>query len=308
MSIVRRPFIYERDLDRTRAFLSEVYNRDGILHYLIPTKIENQKYGPCGPDYSPEDDAAFKIWTPSEGKESDIVALSHRGSAGNYHIEIHPDHKAMEGVLLHQIEDLERERISGKESRIYMYTAEPDTQRASTLENMGYEDYGLHEYNYMLPLDAPVPNNKPPEGFTVRCLRGEEDYPGFIDVVGSVFEHCGENMTVEKMRWMAKAEFYSQDLHLVAEDGDGEFVAFCMYRLDPLTRIAEMEALGVRKEVLDIGLEETLLSEGARRVMKQDPRLLCSVEVDVRDSLNHMLESAGFVRTVAMNMWGKTIT
>jgi hypothetical protein len=308
MSIVGGPFTYQRDLDRTRAFLLKVYNRNGVLHYLIPTKIENQKYGPCGPNYSPKDDAAFKIWVPSDREEPEIIALSHRGSAGNYHIEIHPDHKEMENLLFHEIEDLERERTRGKESRIYMYTVGPDAQRAAVLEEMGYEDYGLHEYNYRLSLDAPIHENRPPEGFTVRGLRGEEDYPGFVDVVRSVFEHCGKAMTVDKMKFMTRAEFYHQDLHLVATDDQEQLAAFCMYRLDPLTRIAEVEAVGARSEFLHLGLEKALISEGARRIRKYDPALVCSVEISVSDPMNHMLESAGFARSATMNMWGKMIS
>ncbi len=289
-----------------RSFLLDVFRTSDGLHYLIPTKIENEKHGPCGPDHSPADDEAIKIWQ-LEGSESDILAVSHRGSAGNYHIETRPDLKHMERELFMEIEKLEREIRDQQQFRILMYTVDPDSERITTLTEMGYEDYGLHEYNYTLPKDALIPGNPAPEGFTIRGLRGEEDYPGFVDVVGSVFEHCGEHMTVERMRFMAEAEFYRDDLHLVAADEDGRFVAFCFYRFDPLTQIAEVEGVGVRQEVEALGLEEALLSEGARRVRKLNPSLVCSVEVDISDDMNGWLESAGFLRSVTMNMWGKMI-
>ena len=65
-------------------------------------------------------------------------------------------------------------------------------------------------------------------------------------------------MTVEKMRLMTKADFYHQDLNLVAADDTCRFVAFCMYRLDPLTGIAEMEAVDVHPDFRDLGLEKAL--------------------------------------------------
>jgi ribosomal protein S18 acetylase RimI-like enzyme len=114
-------------------------------------------------------------------------------------------------------------------------------------------------------------------------------------------------MTLEKMRFMTKAEFYHQDLNLIVADGAGRFVAFCMYRLDPLTGVAEMEALGAHPEFRNLGLEEALLSEGLRRVMKHQPNLICAVEIDVSDPLNQILESAGFIRNVTMNQWGKVL-
>ncbi|NHI88835.1 MAG: GNAT family N-acetyltransferase [Candidatus Thorarchaeota archaeon] len=307
MSIVRCPFNFDRDLDRVREFLLEVYNSAGALHYLVPTKIENQKYGPCGNDYSPKDDEAIKIWKQSGKDRADIVAVSHRGSSANYHIEIHPDYKDLERELFLEIEKLESSISPEPNARMYMYTVGPDSERASILTDMGYEDYGLHEYNYRGPHDKPTPRNPPPDGFTLRGLEGEEDYPDFIKVVGSVYDHCRQYMTLQKMKFMTQAEFYHRDLNLVMINHDGSFVGFCMYRLDPLTRIAEMEALGVHPDFEGWGLESALLTEGLRRLMTYQPNFVCAVEIDVSEQLNQFLESAGFVRSVTMNQWGRLI-
>ena len=307
MSIVRCPFNFDRNLDRVREFLLEVYNSAGSLHYLIPTKIENQKYGPCGTDYSPKDDEAIKIWKRPGKDCADIIAVSHRGSSANYHIEIHPDYKSLEPELFLEIEKLERSISPERNARMYMYTVGPDSMRASVLAEMDFEDYGLHEFNYRFPQDKPIPDNLLPEGFTVRGLEGEEDYPKFIKVIGSVYDHCHRYMTIQKMKFMTQAEFYDRDLNLVMINHDGNFVGFCMYRLDPLTRIAEMEALGVHPDFADLGLESALLSEGLRRLMKYQPNFVCAVEIDVSDQLNQFLESAGFVRSATMNQWGKMI-
>lgn len=307
MKFVRGPFSFDRNLNQVRMFLLEIYNKSGTLHYLIPTKIENQKFGPCGPDYSPNDDEAIKIWRVSNQDDSDIIAVSHRGSAGNYHIEIHPEHKHMEKELFLEIEKLEKSIVGEEKSRIYMYTVGSDSMRPPVLTEMGYEDYGLHEYNYWFPQDSLIPENPLPVGYTIIDLRNEEDYPKFIEVIGSVYDHCRQHMTLEKMRFMTQAEFYHHDLNLAAVDDTGRFVGFCMYRLDPLTGIAEIEALDTRPDFNNLGIEEALLSEGLRRLIKHRPNLICSVEVDVSEPLNQMLESAGFVRSVTMNMWGKMI-
>jgi hypothetical protein len=274
---------------------------------LIPIKVENQKFGPCGPDYSPSDDEAIKIWRASNSDSDSIIAVSHRGSAGNYHVEIHPDFKSMEKELFQEIETLEIEIRGEEKFRMYTYTVGPDTMRHKVLAELGFEDYGLHEYNYEFPQGTSIPDNSPPEGYSIRSLRGEEDYDSIIEVIGTVYDHCRQNMTIEKMRFMAQADFYHHDLTLVMTDDTDNFVGFCMYRYDPTTRVAEMELLGVRPDFENLGLEEALVSEGLRRVLKYQPVLVCAVEIDVSDPLNQMLESGGFVRNVTMNQWGKVI-
>ena len=114
-------------------------------------------------------------------------------------------------------------------------------------------------------------------------------------------------MTIEKMRFMAEADFYHHDLTLVVTDDEDRFVGFCMYRFDPSTSVAEIEILGVRPDFEGLGFEEALLSEGLRRVLKYKPGLVCAVEIDVSDPMNQMLESAGFVQSATMNQWGKII-
>ena len=307
LKTVRVPFSFDSDLNRVREFLLEVFKQNGSLHYLVPTKIENQKFGPCGPDYSSKDDEAFSIWRVSDEIESDIVAVSHRGSAGNYHIEVHPDYKTLERELFQEIEKLEKRLNVGKASRMLMYTVGPDSKRSDILTELGYEDYGLHEYNYEFPQDVSVPDNPLPEGYTIRDLSDEQDYGKFVEVVGSVFDHCRQYMTLEKMRFMAQAEFFHPDLNLVVVDDRDVFVGFCMYRLDSVTGITEMEAVGVRPSFENLGIEGALLSEGLRRVVNYRPNLICAVEIDISDPLNQMLESAGFVRSVTMNMRGKLI-
>jgi hypothetical protein len=307
LKLKRESFSYDKNLNQVRLFLLEIYKRTGQLHYLIPTKIENQKFGPCGSEYSHEDDEAIKIWRIADEETSEMIAVSHRGSAGNYHIEIHPKYKNLERVLFLEIEKLEKSIIGNQKSRIYMYTVSSDLLRPQVLTEMGYEDVGLHEYNYLFPQDSTIPANPVPAGYTISDLSDVEDYPKFIEVIGSVYDHCRQNMTLEKMRFMTHAEFWHADLNLTAVDNNGRFIGFCMYRLDPVTKIVEVEALDTRQDYYNLGIEEALLSEGLRRLKKYNPILICSVEVDVSDSLNQKLEAAGFIQSVTMNMWCKRL-
>ncbi|MHA1903787.1 MAG: GNAT family N-acetyltransferase [Candidatus Thorarchaeota archaeon] len=313
MDIEKRPFRYETDLDRVRAFLLDIYNLTNSLHYLIPIKIENHKYGPCGSKYTKKDDDDITIWELANkvdnSTRSKIIAVSHRGSAVNYHIEIHPDYKHLERELFLRIEALEKERkiVPNHPSRILMYTVEPDTRRIATLSDLGYHNHGLHEYNRVFPTDALVPDSKLPEGYTIRNIRGEQDYPEYIEVVGLVESHCGENMSNGKLEFLSEAEFYHQDLELITIAPDGKFAGFCSFRLDPFTKISEIELIGTHPNHKNLGLEKALVCEGLSRLKKYKPILICSVELDVSDEMNDIFESVGFAQRVEMNMWEKSI-
>ena len=107
---------------------------------------------------------------------------------------------------------------------------------------------------------------------------------------------------------MAQAEFFYHDLHMVVTNEDGEFVGFCFYRFDPLTKIAEVEGVGIHADYTGLGLEKALLCEGMKNLRKKQPLLACCVEVDASDEFNEHLLSAGYIRSAIMNMWSKSFS
>jgi len=306
MDLINRTFSYETDLDDVRKFLLEIYQLTGSLQYLIPIKIENHKYGPCGPSYTKKDDEDIKIWEI----ESKKVAISHRGSAENYHIEVHPEFKQLEREIFLKIEDFEvKKKTKGKikSLNIYMYTVETDELRTKTLLDLQYTNHGLHEYNYIISNIENKIDYRIPEGFIIRNINGESDLLSLIKVIGSVFQHCASYMTVEKLLFMHQAEFYSPDLDLIAVAPNSEFAAFCMFRFDPLTKIAELEIIGAKQEYKNLGLEKALIYEGLYRLRKYNPKMVCAVEIDVSDELNKIISSVGFKKQTNMYIWRKVL-
>ena len=310
MTVVNLDFSYERDLDSVRYFLSEIFRLTGSLHYLIPTKVENHKYGPCGPTYTEKDNEDIQIWQKLTDSEnlSPIIAISHRGSVGNYHIEIHPDYKQLEPEIIQKLEDIEKRKLGNKtQSTIYMYTVEPDTARKRTLSDLQYVNLGLHEYNYIFPDLKDIPSYKTVEGFKIRNIIGVEDYPSLMESIGSVYEHCAAHMTLEKLEIMTQAQFYHADLDLIVLTPTNEIASFCTFRLDPLSKIAELEMIGTKKDYRNLGLEKVLISEGLARLVKYQPKLVCIVELDISDNLNDIISSVGFIKQTNMYMWSKII-
>ncbi|MCK5301700.1 MAG: hypothetical protein KAJ96_01055 [Candidatus Thorarchaeota archaeon] len=62
MDTEKRFSSYETDLDGVRALLLGIFKPINSLHYLIPIKIENHKYGPCGSKHTEKDDDDIVIW------------------------------------------------------------------------------------------------------------------------------------------------------------------------------------------------------------------------------------------------------
>ena len=58
----RCTFSFDKDFNEVRDFLLDVYRGSSVLHYLIPTKIENHKYGPCGTPYTRKNDNDITLW------------------------------------------------------------------------------------------------------------------------------------------------------------------------------------------------------------------------------------------------------
>ncbi|MFX1507980.1 MAG: hypothetical protein ACFFDC_17975 [Promethearchaeota archaeon] len=305
-----RPFSFNNDLNEIRDFLLDVYRESSVLHYLIPTKIENHKYGPCGTSYTKKDDEDITIWKLKEkGANSNIIAVCHRGPARNYHIEIQPQYKYLERELFLTLEKIEQDEnpdLKG-ELRLIHYNVATDPVRKTTLEELHYKNLGLHEFNYIRPKESPIPSYILPQGFTIRHIEGKNDFSAYIDVVGSVLPHCEENMSIEKLIFMSEAEFYHPDLNLIVETADGEFVAFCTFRFDPRTKIAELELLGVHPKYAQLQLKTALVCEGLERLIKYQPNMVCVVESDIYDENNLIYEATGFSIKVPMNMWAKIL-
>ncbi len=306
MSLKRRTFSFEDDLDLVRRLLLDIYTKIGALNYLIPTKIENLKFGPCGPTYTTDDDEDILIWEleDSTGLRKPI-AISHRGGAANYHIEILPHYKSLEKEIFLELEEYENS-IRQNHKRIIHYTTESDSQRSEVLTQLNYRLVEFHEYNYRIPLINPNLNLDLPSGFEIKNINPETDSNKFQQLLGQLHSHCKEFATIEKIQFFHLAEFYHADLDLVMANSNGEFVSLCQFRLDPLTNIAELELVGTLDEYSEFELEKYLINEGMIRLKPYNPKEVYSVEVDIRDEFfNSLLQSTGFVINESLYMWEK---
>ena len=76
-----------------------------------------------------------------------------------------------------------------------------------------------------------------------------------------VFGH-GEWFTREVLEELSRASFYRGDLDLVAVAPGGDVASFCTFRMDPPSRVTELEPKGTLPEYRRLGLAKVLGVEG----------------------------------------------
>lgn len=174
------------------------------------------------------------------------------------------------------------------------------------LTDLGYKDSGLEEYNRRRSLDEPIPEYLLPNGFTIRSVDIEQDFIQYKQVQAAVFPHCG-CMTERTAKIYSTASFYNSDLDLVAVDSRGNFAAFCTVRMDPVSRMAELEPVGTHPNYRKLGLARSVICEGLRRLQKYRPSSLCILGAATSEAANRLYESLGFAEKTEVHLWQKRL-
>lgn len=121
-----------------------------------------------------------------------------------------------------------------------------------------------------------------------------------------VFGH-GEWFTAEVLEGLSRTSFYNRDLDLVAVAPDGSIASFCTFRMDPPSRITELEPMGTHPDHRRRGLAKALLSEGFRRLRGYNPTLLYIGGAADTSEANRLYEVTGFREKYYYYHWYKTI-
>ena len=274
--------------------------------------FENIKFGPCGPEYRDEEDEYIKIWEKTDNSDSpsasNIVAVTFCKPSGDCWIQIHPNYRSLEKEIVLWIEKQRSEIRSNETSELELrfYVDETDEERRALLTKLGYQNSGLNECNRKRPVDRPIPKYQLPDGFTIRSVDVEEDFVQYKRVLAAVFPHCSR-MTRRTARIYSTASFYNKDLDLVAVDPQGDFAAFCTVRIDPVSRMAELEPVGTHPDYRKLGLARLVICEGLHRLQEYHPSSICILGAATSDAANRLYESVGFTEKTEVHLWGKKL-
>ncbi len=273
--------------------------------------FENIKFGPCGTEYRDEEDEYIKIWEETYDADTSsmpkIAAVTILRPSGDCWMQIHPEYRLLERRIVLWMEKRSKTRShENPESGLRFRVDETDEKRIALLTELNYENSGLEEYNRKRLIDEPIPQHQPPNGFSVRSVDVETDFVQYKRVQKAVFPHCGR-MTKRRARIYSTASFYKKDLDLVAVDRNGSFAAFCTVRMDPLSRMAELEPVGTHPDYGKLGLARAVICEGLRRLQEYHPSSVCILGAATSEAANRLYESVGFTEKTEVHLWRKKL-
>jgi ribosomal protein S18 acetylase RimI-like enzyme len=303
MTITQRSFHWNEDFERARAFVIEAFQAARPHMNWIPTRVENIAHGPCGAEYSDEEDEYIRQWLVDDR----VVALTMVRPSGECWINVHPDHTRCVGEIVDAVEHQFLRMRTGRDERpkIEVMVPDPFKELESVLEERGYSIVGLEGYIRVRSTNLPVPDYTLPEGFIVRHVHMDEDFEEYRRVQGAVFSHCG-NMTPSLAKKYSCASFYNSELDLVAVAPDGHFAAFCTVRVDPISRITEFEPVGTHPDYRRLGLATAVMCEGLKRLEKRAPTNVCIPGAAPTPAADRLYESLGFANVGRINIWRRT--
>jgi len=268
--------------------------------------FENMWRGPCGPEYVDEEDEQVKIWEDDEKKDSanQIVAVTIIKPEGDCRILIHPEYRHLERELVLWLEEQIKNYQKDQDKKLVFFCVNDwDLYRQELLQELGYEDKGPAEHERIRPLSLPIPEVVLPEGYVIRDVDVETEFEKYHSVLSSVFRHCAV-MTRYLAKNYSEAEFYNKELDLVVVTPDGNFAAFTTVRIDPVSRFAELEPVGVHPDHRRKGLGKAICCEGLRRLQKYDPQSVTIIGAAATEAATKLYDSLGFSRT-SIHYWEK---
>ncbi len=303
MKTISRGYNIDEDFTSIMIFLYETFKKNDSYNNWFPDRFENNH------DNWVDD---IRIWeeyndsiTPSKKR---IVAVANPESFTDYYIQIDPVYSFIEREILIWIEQhcLRKKKASNKKEQLTIHTIEGNSAREKVLTELGYVKGEVATYLRLRPVNSPIPDFSCPEGFEIRTIKGKSDYDQLAGLIRLIFGH-GEWFNAKVLEGLARCSFYNQDLDLVAIAPDGSIASFCTFRMDPNSKITNLEPMGTHPKYRKLGLAKGLISEGLRRAMKYNPTFFYIGGAANTPAANRLYDSVGFTEKLAEDSWYKEI-
>ena len=307
MAIRMRDYHWEKDFGSVRKFLADIFRIRKAYTNWIPSELENLKFGPGGTEYRDEEDEYLKIWEAFDEAQQitlRIIAVSYTKPSGSCWLSVHPNYTSVAREIVLWMWNRVKEMKGGKVEEVNMkfVVDDDDEDLILLLSDLGFQKGEIEGDKQVRPIDLPVPTYSLPEGYTIRNAVIEKDFLKYREVQMTVFPHI-VSMSMELLQLFSTASFYQEDLDIVAVDPDGKFAAFCTARIDPLSKIAELEPVGTHPNHRKLGLARAVICESLKRLEKYRPSAVVILGAAPTDGARRLYESVGFVNEGTRHYW-----
>ncbi len=141
---------------------------------------------------------------------------------------------------------------------------EDDAWRIALLERRGFRRGAAYYHHLYRSLADALPEAPLPDGFTARCIAGEEEHRARAACHRSAF-HPSRVTDAHYLRLM-QLPGYARELDAVVVAPGGQVASFALAWADPCNRVAEFEPVGTHADFRRRGLGKAALVEGMRRM------------------------------------------
>lgn len=270
--LTSRPFQFEDDYWRIRAFLRDTFLRNGCrehnwqvsrLDYWRWHVIENIVQAPLSD--------LIELW---ETPDKRIAAALIREWPGDVFFQVDPDLRTpdLEAAMLAVAEQRMTGPTDDGRKRLQIWATRGDTLRENLLAAQGYTRGDWPEYQHKRDLLAePLPDAPLAPGYTIRALGDLDEHPRRSWLSWRVFHPDEPDEKYEGYDWYVNVQrcpMYRRDLDLVAVAADGEFAAFTTIWYDDVTRTGTFEPVGTEPNHQRRGLARAVMCEGLRRLVR----------------------------------------
>ena len=293
MTIPSRGYNPENDLNLVLAFLAQTHFETGTLRNWFPTRFENSH------DQHVDD---IRIWED----QGSIVAVANPEEPFVYYIQVKPEYSHLEAEIIPWIVSHSKTKKTGNTQTLTVVSLEENTEREQLLSCQGFTKSGTAGYIRLRPKDAQIQEPLLPDGFNFRAIHGREDYDRLAASVRKIFGH-GDWFTGDIIESIRSCSFSIPELDIIIETPDGDIAAFCTFRVDPNSRIAELEPLATDPDYRKLGLAKAILLEGLKRLQKHTPTLTHIGGAADNPGANRLYDSAGFTEKHRWEKWSKEI-
>lgn len=296
MVTVSRMYNDDHDHHRVMGFLRRTFDETGCIENWLPPHFENN---------SRDMDPGIRLWE----NDGDIVGLAVPEVFFVYFIQLHPDYIWLYEEIVEWIEEFtsiyqnELDEVGTETVSIIEHEGNPEKEKV--LHEHGFTRQGVYGIFRIRDVEAPIPDFKLPNGFSIRSAQ-PEDFDEIASCIRRIFGH-GEWFTREILEDTARASFYHQDLDLVVVNEDGKIVSFCTFRLDSPSGITELEPMGTLEEYRSRGFARALIYEGLRRLRDYNPSFIYIGGAADTPSANRLYEVTGFTESFDLYNWEKIL-
>jgi predicted N-acetyltransferase YhbS len=255
-----RPYDHDADYERVGRFLVRTYGvGDRQVNWLQP-RWEYMHFHPLVREI---DLGAIGLWEA----RGDIVAVVHPEHAmGTAYFQVDPGCLDLRKEMLkHAERSLSVPAGNARRLRVHIHDRDGDFQAIAS--EAGYRKSDGREPMSCFTIQSRIRRVALPAGFRLKTLADDNDLRKVNRLFWRGFGHGNEppDDGTEERRFMQSAPNYREDMNVVVEAPDGNFVSYCGMWYEPVHSIAYVEPVATDPDYRRMGLGRAAVMDGIRR-------------------------------------------